>query len=370
MSEEVVVRDQFEIPAVTSNDSQSSLGNDSKIEPEKLMVCDEIDSTLNIAGVSEKDFKVSEQADIWEAKDTTGYKTPNQFKESDEAAPEEISFVEGEEELSSGSSFTSCCSYRYMRKSILCREIRDASTLSLDSGIDIASPIDLLLNRDLDKDQDQLQGTPLYPGIEKNSSSTRIVMEKRELTVTSEDSEGDCELSLDEVYQRFSAWFNHNEIDTAFSSFMQADEDMDGYICLGELKRFLEKLAMPQTHLAAKNVMTHVVGKHVERLNFCHALLIYGTVLNRLELRKWHLLDRERHRLARSKAVDVSKVGVSGAKEFFEAKIALQTDHLPINSDQPVARVPVHSLNKENTGSRRVNFKSAAALFKKLESEQ
>ncbi|XP_026838545.1 uncharacterized protein LOC6552887 isoform X2 [Drosophila erecta] len=345
MSEEFIVRDQFQIPAATSNESQSSLGNDPKIEPEKQMVCDEVDSTLNIGRLFETNFEVSEEADILEvpekAKDTTGYNTPN------EPALEEISFVEEEEELSSGSSFTSCCSYRYMRKSILCREIRDASTLSLDSGIDIVSPIDRFLNRDLETDQDQLQGTPLYP-----------------------DSDCDCELSLDEVHQRFSAWFNHNEIDSAFSCFMQADEDLDGYICLGELKRFLEKLERPQTHLAAKNLMTHVVGNHAVRMHFCHALLIYGTVLNRLELKKWHLLNRERQRLARSKAVDVSKVGVSGAKQFFEAKIALQNDPLPINSDQTVARVPVQTLNKEDTDPRRVNFKSAAALFKKLESEQ
>lgn len=364
MSEEVSIRYQIKIPAATSNEIQSSVENDPKIESEKLMVCDEIDRTLNTEEVSENNFEDPEEAGktleaLEVAEDNEGYTTPKEFNESDEE-------IEEVKELSSGTSFTSCNSYGYMRQSILCH----ASTLSLDSGIVIVSPIDIFLNRDLDKDQDQLQEYSIYQSIENNTISVDIVMEKRPLTVTSEDSDCDYELSLDEVHQRFSAWFNQKEIDTAYSCFTQMDEDLDGYISLGELKRFLEKLEMPQTHLATKNVMAHVVGNHLERLTFCHALLIYGTVLNRLELRKGHLLDRERLRLARSKAVDVSKVGVSGAKQFFEAKIAMQSDPLPpINSDQPVARIAVHSLNTENPG-RRVNFKSAAALFKKLENDQ
>ncbi|EDW42122.1 uncharacterized protein LOC6606331 [Drosophila sechellia] len=364
MSEEVSIRYQIKIPAATSNEIQSSLENDPKIESEKLMVCDEIDRTLNTEEVSEKNFEAPEEKQKTleapgVAEDIKGFITPKEFNDTDEE-------IEEVEELSSGTSFTSCCSYGYMRQAILCRDIRHASTLSLDSGIVIVPPIDIFINRDLDKDQNQLQGFSIYQSIEN-----KTVMEKRPLNVTSEDSDCDNEISLDEVHQRFSAWFNHKEIDTAYSCFTQTDEDLDGYISLGELKRFLEKLEMPQTHLAAKNVMSHVVGNHVERLTFCHALLIYGTVLNRLELRKGHLLDRERLRLARSKAVDVSKVGVSGAKQFFEAKIALQSDpSLPINTDQPVARTPVHSLNTENPDCRRVNFKSAAALFKKLKNDQ
>jgi len=376
MSEAVDVRDQFAIPAARSNESQTSLQNDPKIELEKWMkveVWDEIINALNIQEVTEESFEATEAAEKnWEVTKKEnceeGIKTLEELEESNEFAIKDISFVEEEEgELVSGSSFTSCCSYKYIRQSILNRGLRNASTLSLDSGIDIDSLTDPSHNRELYQTQDPSTGK--Y--IEENCSSIKIVMEKRKIDVTPEGSECDIELSLDEVCQRFSAWFNRTEIDAAFSCFMQVDDDRDGYICLGELKRFLEKLELPQTHLAAKNVMNHVVGNQESRLNFCQGLLVYGTLMNRLELRKWNLQDRDKQRLARKEAVDVSQVGVSGAKLFFEAKIAMQTEPLVLNSDQPVTKIAAnHSPTCLKTASKREQFKSAAAVFKKLESDQ
>ncbi|XP_037727486.1 EF-hand domain-containing protein D2 homolog [Drosophila subpulchrella] len=369
MSEAVDVRDQFEIPAARSNESQTSLQNDPKIELEKWMkvvVCDDIINGLKFQDVTEENFEATEAAvKYWEVTEEANNR--KEFEESEEFAIKDISLIEDEGELVSGSSFTSCCSYKYIRQSILNRGLRNASTLSLDSGVDIDSLTDPSHNRELYQAQD----SPSGKYIEENCSSIKIVMEKRKINITPEGSECDIELSLDEVYQRFSAWFNRTEIDTAFSCFMQVDEDRDGYICLGELKRFLEKLELPQTHLAAKNVMHHVVGKQEDRLNFCQGLLIYGTLMNRLELRKWNLQDREKQRLARKEAVDVSQVGVSGAKLFFEAKIAMQTEPLALSSDQPVTKVAAnHSPICLKTASKREQFKSAAAVFKKLESDQ
>ncbi|KAH8346754.1 hypothetical protein KR084_009981 [Drosophila pseudotakahashii] len=347
------ISSQFEIPAARSNESQTSLRDDRKIVLEKRMevqLCEEIIDSLNIPEDTEDNFEASE--------------LPEESKEESNDRPsKDISVVEKEEEdeLSSGSSFTSCCSFKYIRQSILSRETRNASTFSLDSGVDIDSLTDPSHSRNIDREQ----------GIGDNSSSVNVVMEKRMLSLTPESSDSDCELSLDEVYQRFSAWFNRTEVDSFFSCFMQVDEDLDGYISLGELKRFLEKLAMAQTHLAVKKVMTHVVGSHEDRLNFCQALLIQGTLMNRLEMRKWSLQDREKQRLARSEAVDVSQVGVSGARRFFEAKIALQTEPLTLNSDQPVIKTAVNSSAiAQKTASKREQFKSAAAVFKKLECEQ
>ncbi|XP_017002569.2 EF-hand domain-containing protein D2 homolog [Drosophila takahashii] len=361
MSEAVGVRGQFETPAARSNESQASLlRDDRKIVLEKRVeveVCEEIISSLNIPEDTEDNFEAAEAADKVS-------ELPEESKEeSNEFAFKDICLIEKEEEdeLSSGSSFTSCCSFKYIRKSILSREIRNASTLSLDSGVDIDSLTDPSQNRHIDQEQ----------GIGDNNSSVSVVMEKRLLSLTPEGSDCDCELSLDEVYQRFSAWFNRTEVDSSFSCFMQVDEDLDGYICLGELKRFLEKLDMPQTHLAVKKVMTHVVGNHEGQLNFCQALLIQGTLMKRLELRKWCLQDREKQRLARSEAVDVSQVGVSGARRFFEAKIALQTEPLALNSDQPVTKTALNnSPISQKAASKREQFKSAAAVFKKLESDQ
>ncbi|XP_016959912.1 EF-hand domain-containing protein D1 [Drosophila biarmipes] len=376
MSEAVDVRDQFEIPAARSNDSQTSLQTDPKIELERWLeaeVCDEIINALKIPEISEEKFEAAEAAakSLGEPEEVT-YKedseAPEELEESNEFAIRDISLVEEDEgELVSGSSFTSCCSYKYIRQSILKRQLRNASTLSLDSGVDLDSLTDPCHNRELYQAQDPASGK--YIG--EAGSSIRVVMEKIKLDITPEGSECDIELSLDEVYQRFSAWFNRTEIDTAFTRFLQVDEDRDGYISLGELKRFLEKLEVPQTHLAAKNVMHHVVGSQEGRLNFCQGLLVYGTLLNRLELRKWSLQDREKQRLARKEAVDVSQVGVSGAKLFFEAKIAMQTEPLALNSVQPVTKVAAdHSPTCLKNSSKREQFKSAAAVFQKLESDQ
>ncbi|XP_017133561.1 EF-hand domain-containing protein D2 homolog [Drosophila elegans] len=378
MSEVFTVREEFEVPAATPNQSQTSLQNSSKIEPEKFLQIEEIlryvvGNELGIAELAEEIFEVPvveekslevplELEHTKEHEKTEEPEDPNDFE-----LTQEISLLE-DEELSSCLSFTSCCSYKYIRQSIDSRQIRDASTQSLYSFNEIDSLTDASNNQAKEK-----LGKETYSGedLKTHSSSVKVVMEKRSIIFTPEGSDSDCEISLDEVFQRFSTWFNRTEIDSAFSSFMRVDEDQDGYICLAELKRFLEILEMPQTHLAVKNVMTHVVGNHEGRLNFCQVLLIHGTLMRRLELRKWNLQDREKQRLAMSQAVDVSQLGVRAAKLFFEAKIALQTEPLPLNLAQPVARIPTtNSQDCQNKGCQREQFKSAAAVFKKLESEQ
>ncbi|XP_016976301.2 uncharacterized protein LOC108042489 isoform X1 [Drosophila rhopaloa] len=375
MSEAFGVGDEFEIPAATLNKSQTSLRNFLKIEIEKLLKvedCYEVDTKPQSPELAEEDFRVPVEAEnILVALEEAEY-TKELEKSEETEDPNDIKLTQElcsleEEELTSGSSFTSCCSYKYIRQSILKRELPDASTVSLDSGVEIA-----LTDPNNNQQQDKLEKEP-YSGenLKENSSYVKVVMEQRSIILTPEGSDGDYEISLEEVQQRFSAWFNRSEIESAFSSFMQVDEDLDGYISLTELKRFLEILQMPQTHLAVKNVMTHVVGNHEERMNFCQVLLVHGTLMHRMELRKWTLQDRDNQRLATSQAVDVSQVGVSGAKLFFEAKIALQTEPLHLNSAQPVARIPVNnSQDSKCTNCKREQFKSAAAIFKKLESEQ
>ncbi|XP_017057397.1 EF-hand domain-containing protein D2 homolog [Drosophila ficusphila] len=370
MSVAISVRDDFEIP----NESQNSVRIDRKIETEKRKEVGDWEKVykthqnFKVQTVPDQNLEVaeviikSEEVPEYQEEYSEGIELPELREETeitnDVEFSEDNSFEE-EEDLFSCSSFTSCCSYKAIRQSILGREQRDASTVCLKS-------------RDFDPEQNQLEEIPPSEAdLTHNSSSVKIVMEKKSIRFTPESSDGDYDITLEEVHQQFSSWFKRSEIDAAYSSFQQVDENLDGFIGLGELKRFLEKLEMPQTHLAVKRVMTHVVGKHEERLNFCQALIIHGTLINRLELRKWSLQDREYRRLAMAKAVDVSQVGVSGAKQFFEAKIAMQTEPIASNSAQPMARIPVaNSPDSQNTRSKSGQFKSAAAIFKKLESEQ
>ncbi|XP_017083382.1 uncharacterized protein LOC108116158 [Drosophila eugracilis] len=375
MSETFISREKFEIPAAISNESLTWLQNVPEIEQEKRMeveVSEERDSTLEIQELTGENIEISEVSEETEKVSEEEFNQDIEVPEKNKDSLKNTSILDDDDYLISGSSFTSCCSFKYIRHSILSRKERDASTFSLDSGIDIESLENPCQNRVRYHSQDQLEEKPSCgEDTDDNSSTVKIVMEKRTLHFTPENSVCDYEISIDEVYERFSTWFSRAEIDLSFSSFMQVDEDLDGYICLAELKRFLEKIDIPQTHLAAKNLMTHVVDDHEGRLNFCQALIIHATLLNRLELRKWRLQNQERERLAKSDAVDVSQVGVSGAKQFFEAKIAMQTDCFALTSDPPLVKVQVNNAPTcQIPVSKRGQYGTAAALFKQLESEK
>ncbi|KAH8369246.1 hypothetical protein KR009_005459 [Drosophila setifemur] len=399
MSEEFIVREDFEIPEAFRNDIQTSLENELTIEPKNQTEVEEQD---DLEGLKE----TLGGTDIWEVEASSGEfgeQEKQSAKSNDSPEPEGLvktadnhvlisqlskdvlEPIDAEDledlgalgdqqestELGSGPSFNSCSSYKQMRCSILKRQ-RNASTVSLDSGVELDSS-----TYSIQKSHQDFKQGPSYGDCLRTTTSLKVVMERRSLSLTPDSSDGDYEISLDEVYQRFSVWFSRPEIDTAFSAFFLVDEDRDGYICLTKLKRLLEMLEIPQTHLAAKKAMTHVVGCQAERLNFCQLLIIYATLMHRADLQKWGLQDLDKQRLALSEAVDVSQVGVSGAKLFFEAKIALQNVPLHLNPEQlplnqPVTRLPEiqsSTSKSQRTSSQGEHFKSAAAVFKKLESE-
>lgn len=379
MSKAVSVRDELDIPAASANNNQTTLQIELKIVPgpeilTEVVKRDELEKEeTRLEEKLQKPERNSGDTSEGVSNEPAEKQEPNRIQESDALGePQDLGGLGDGPDLESGSSFTSCCSYKHMRESILQRE-RHASTLSLDSGIDINS----LVNPSLKLSQQALHTAP--PPAEDlvdspTVSSVQILMERRSMCYTPECSDGDFEIGIEEVYLRFAALFSRQEIDVAYLNFTQVDEDLDGYICLAELKRLLEKLDIPQTHLAAKKVMANVVGPNEDRLNFCQLLLIYGTLMHRVEVQKYGIHDRVAKRFALTEAVDVSQVGVTGARLFFEAKIAQQQAE-PIyptvfDQEQPVTRTS-HSTSAEtqSSSSQREQFKCATALFKKLESE-
>lgn len=90
----------------------------------------------------------------------------------------------------------------------------------------------------------------------------------------------------------------------------------DGYLTLDELKRMMEELGAPQTHLGLKAMIKEVDEDGDNRLSFREFLLVYR------KARAGELEDGSGlAQLAKLTEVDVEKVGVNGAKQFFQAKV-------------------------------------------------
>lgn len=79
----------------------------------------------------------------------------------------------------------------------------------------------------------------------------------------------------------------------------------------------MEILGAPQTHLALKGMINEVDEDGDGRLSFREFLLVYRKA-RAGELKA----DSGLAKLAQLTEVDVDKVGVNGAKEFFEAKVS------------------------------------------------
>ncbi|CAL1299618.1 unnamed protein product [Larinioides sclopetarius] len=103
----------------------------------------------------------------------------------------------------------------------------------------------------------------------------------------------------------------------AFS--LRFDVGHDGFIDLEELKRMMEVLGAPQTHLALKQMIKEVDEDLDKKISFREFMLIYR------KARAGELdLDGGLSKLASLTEIDVDEAGVGGAKTFFEAKIAEQ----------------------------------------------
>lgn len=111
------------------------------------------------------------------------------------------------------------------------------------------------------------------------------------------------------------------EIRVAYSIFKSCDKNFDGMIDMNEVKFALEKLSVPQTHLTIKGIIARVVDKPVTELNFCQFLLCYMAILQN-RVADTNITDLPGSQKALEECVNVSEVGVNGAKQFFEAKIA------------------------------------------------
>ncbi|CAG9767072.1 unnamed protein product [Ceutorhynchus assimilis] len=110
--------------------------------------------------------------------------------------------------------------------------------------------------------------------------------------------------------------FSRKEIKQYEATFKKFNTNKDGYLSLDELKRMMEVLGAPQTHIGLKQMIKEVDEDNDGRLSFHEFMLVFRKA-RAGELDE----DSGLGQLARLAEIDVDKVGVNGAKDFFEAKI-------------------------------------------------
>lgn len=120
----------------------------------------------------------------------------------------------------------------------------------------------------------------------------------------------------------------------------------------------METLGAPQTHLALKAMINEVDEDGDGRLSFREFLLVYR------KARAGELqADSGLAKLAQLTEVDVDKVGVNGAKEFFEAKIEEVNKKSKFESEIRQEQEERKRMEEEKA-LRRQEFLQKAALFK------
>uniref|UniRef100_A0ACB8EDH3 EF-hand domain-containing protein D2 n=1 Tax=Sphaerodactylus townsendi TaxID=933632 RepID=A0ACB8EDH3_9SAUR len=136
------------------------------------------------------------------------------------------------------------------------------------------------------------------------------------------------------------------------------DAGKDGFIDLMELKRMMEKLGAPQTHLGLKNMIKEVDEDFDGKLSFREFLLIFRkAALGELEE------DSGLHALARLSEIDVSTEGVKGAKSFFEAKV--QAINVTSRFEEEIkAEQEEKKRQAEEMKQRKAAFKELQSAFK------
>ncbi|GMS83884.1 hypothetical protein PENTCL1PPCAC_6059, partial [Pristionchus entomophagus] len=113
--------------------------------------------------------------------------------------------------------------------------------------------------------------------------------------------------------------FSRKQIKYFTETFKKYDEDRDNFIDFNELKRMMEKLGEPQTHVALKQIIKKVDEDQDGKVSVREFLLIFRYAAGG----ELGLSSEVFKQLADS--VDVTKEGVHGAAEFFQAKIAEQS---------------------------------------------
>ncbi|KAH9376948.1 hypothetical protein HPB48_002737 [Haemaphysalis longicornis] len=136
------------------------------------------------------------------------------------------------------------------------------------------------------------------------------------------------------------------------------DINGDHVLDFEELKRMMEILGAPQTHLALKEMIRQVDEDFDGTINFREFLLIFK------KARDGELsTDGGLCALARLTSIDVEKAGVGGAKNFFEAK-AMELNRGNKFEEEIKQEQMEKKIEEEERKKRQAAFREKANFFK------
>ena len=137
--------------------------------------------------------------------------------------------------------------------------------------------------------------------------------------------------------------------------FKTYDTSRDGHLDLMECKLMMEKLGDPQTHIGLKEMIREVDENGDGTISQREFFLIFRKAKN-------GELQVEGLKTVVAKMVDVSEVGVGGAKDFFEARIADQSKHLKFEQEIKEEQ-EAKKREAEEAKARRAAFKARQQMF-------
>jgi hypothetical protein len=151
--------------------------------------------------------------------------------------------------------------------------------------------------------------------------------------------------------------FTRNEAKNMLAMFKRYDASRDGHLSVEELKRMMEELGDPQTHLGLKAMMREVDEDGDGQVNKREFFSIFRKARD-------GTLQVEGLKTIVAKVVDVSAVGVGGAKDFFEAKMAEANKgrefEMEIKAEQEAKKAEAQAAR-----DRKAAFKARMAQFGK-----
>ncbi|XP_050299073.1 EF-hand domain-containing protein D2 homolog [Anthonomus grandis grandis] len=152
--------------------------------------------------------------------------------------------------------------------------------------------------------------------------------------------------------------FSRKEIKQFEATFKKFNTNKDNYLSIDELKRMMEVLGAPQTHIGLKQMIREVDEDGDGRLSFHEFMMVFRKA-------RAGELDEESGlgQLARLAVIDVDKVGVNGAKEFFQAKINELSKRSKFEEEIRQEQDERKRLEEEKT-LRRQQFLEKASIFK------